>query len=318
LEDKLEEVIKMYDFRVYSKSRLRGALILETDEGCKIVKQTRSSAGRLGWEHGIKTHLKENGFCNVDAYRINVEGNISTPDAYGVRYTVSDWYKGEECNLNNKEQIAAAAENLAKLHLALDKFGGDMTYLPECSDITKTFEKHNNELRHIRNYLKKQTEKNEFEIKLIRVFEKYYEEAAQAVSKLNEIKVNAKKAIIHGAYTYHNIIMCDDIIATTSFDKCTYGARIMDIYYFIRKVMEKNDWESTYGETVLSGYAKINAIDKDEMAVLKIMLMYPEKFWKLASYYMNGKKTWISQKNIEKLDALEEQYLKRKSFIAEI
>ena len=58
MEDKLDGVIKMYDFKVLSKSRLRGALLLETDKGCKLVKQTKSSAGRLVWEHRVKTHLK--------------------------------------------------------------------------------------------------------------------------------------------------------------------------------------------------------------------------------------------------------------------
>ena len=57
---------------------------------------------------------------------------------------------------------------------------------------------------------------------------------------------------------------------------------------------------------------------KPEMRALKLLLLYPEKFWKLASYYMNSKKTWMSQKNLEKLDALEKQRLNRHKFIDEI
>ena len=321
MEDKLDGVIKMYDFKVLSKSRLRGALLLETDKGCKLVKQTKSSAGRLVWEHRVKTHLKNNGFCNVDAYCINVEGNISTPDIYGVRYTVSDWFKGRECDLHSKDEVSLAAKNLGKLHIALDNIECDDIVLPEQPDIIKSFEKHNNELKHIRNYLRKQKEKNEFEIKLMRAFSKYYDEAVDAVSRLQNLTIDEKKHIIHGSYTYHNIIMCEDesdVIATTIFDKCTCGARVMDIYYFIRKVMEKNDWDYEYGENVINSYSSVCKIDSDERVILKHLLMYPEKFWKLASYYMNSKKTWISQKNIEKLDALEEQYSKRLCFISEI
>lgn len=82
--------------------------------------------------------------------------------------------------------------------------------------------------------------------------------------------------------------------------------------------MEKNDWDDEYGKVVINAYNNVRKINDKEMRMLKLLLMYPEKFWKLASYYMNGKKTWISQKNIEKLDALEAQYSKRKSFIDEI
>lgn len=319
MEDKLDEVLQKYDFNVASKSRIRGAVLIDTDKGFKLVKETRSSAGRLVWENRVKNHLRNNGFKRIDAYCINNEGNISTPDMYGVRYTVSDWYIGNECNLNDVKQVYLASKNLGELHIKLDGFETDSDCMqPVQPEITARFEKHNVELKHIRNYLKNRNDRNEFEIRLLKAYPSFYAEAEEAVSKLGKVTGWNTYKVIHGSYTYHNLIMCQDGIATTVFDKSRYGPRLMDLYYFLRKVMEKNEWAFEYGMAVMSGYESYRRLEENEMRALKLLLLYPEKFWKLASYYMNSKKTWMSQKNLEKLDALEKQRLNRHKFIDEI
>ena len=42
-------------------------------------------------------------------------------------------------------------------------------------------------------------------------------------------KMIKEQTIIHGSYTYHNIIMCRDGVATTVFDKCAYGLQLIDL-----------------------------------------------------------------------------------------
>ena len=38
-----------------------------------------------------------------------------------------------------------------------------------------------------------------------------------------------------------------------------------------------------------------------EEKILKLMLAYPEKFWKVANQYYNNRKSWIPEKNMQKL-----------------
>lgn len=54
------------------------------------------------------------------------------------------------------------------------------------------------------------------------------------------------------------------------------------------------------------------------MEVLHALLLYPEKYWKLVNFYYNGKKTWISEKNYEKLEKIRAQEPDRQKFIAKI
>lgn len=319
MDSKLDEVLKNYDFEVTSKSRVRGAILMETNAGYKLLKETKASAGRLVWENSLKNHLRKKGFNMIDAYCLNKEGNISTPDVYGNRYTVSDWYIGNECNLRDIKEVYLAAENLSMLHLMLESYKPDNDFMkPVCPHISETLVKHNCELRRIKNYLRLKKDRNEFEVELLKAFYIFYPEAEKAMIDLANIRYISSEHIKHGAYTYHNIIMCKEGIATTAFEKSTYGPWLLDLYYFLRKVMEKNDWNYEYGMAVINGYESMRKLEEQEKNALKCLLLYPEKFWKLASYYMNGKKTWISQKNLEKLMAIEEQREVRHKFIDEI
>lgn len=326
MEDRLEEVLEKYDFTVKSRSRARGAVLLDTDQGCKIIKETRTSAGRLVWEHKVKSHLIESGLKRIDSFVINREGTISTQDSGGVRYVVRDWYSGEECNLKSINDVRLAGENLAKLHINMKGLASECDGACAATEnIALVFKKHNNELKHIRNYLRNRNDKNNFEIAIIRAFPHFFEQAEGAVNKLSEVYYNrllestiTDGDIFHGSYTYHNILMSSEGIVTTTFDKCSAGTQIMDLYYFLRKVMEKNEWNQEFGDAILGGYESVKTMSEDERQVLSTLLLYPEKFWKLASYYMNGKKTWFSQKNMDKLTSMCDQSDNRIRFIKQI
>ena len=404
MDDRYDEVLEKYDFSVSKMSRARGAMVLWTDKGIKLLCETHASAGRLVWENKVKNHLKENGFERIDTFVINMDQTISTLSRNGVRYLVKDWFNGRECDLCNLSEVRLAASNLARLHISLQKArfeagenigseragasagkgadasagkgagasagkgadastgkgadasagkgaGASASAGTDASagkgagtsagkgtdeggseradasavegtaatkeDTLAIFVKHNRELNHIRNYLKGKKFRNEFESRLLSAYPALYGQANESVEGIKNISLGEVN-IIHGSYTYHNVIMCEDGIATTSFDKCTYGYKLMDLYYFLRKTMEKNDWKEPYGMAVLEGYDEVYTLENYEKQALACLLAYPEKFWKLASHYMNGKKTWLSVKNMEKLELILAQMEARQDFIAKI
>ena len=56
-------------------------------------------------------------------------------------------------------------------------------------------------------------------------------------------------------------------------------------------------------------------IDKDDLKLLYVLLLYPEKFWKITNFYYNGKKSWVPQRNIQKLIGIQEQMEMKKQFL---
>ena len=200
-------------------------------------------------------------------------------------------------------------------------------------DLYKMFEKRNREIRRVRSYIWNKKQKNDFERLFLNYYEDFYEEGIMAVDILK--KTNYKKLlseaieerrVCHGKYTYHNIIMLknktegptafDRGIGTTNFNRAYVGIQMSDLYQFIRKVMEKNDWNIDYGMSIIKEYKAIKDISKDELEVLYLLLLFPEKFWKVTNYYFNSNKSWLSRRNIQKLKKVGEQQGKRKEFLA--
>ena len=91
---------------------------------------------------------------------------------------------------------------------------------------------------------------------------------------------------------------------------------IMDYTYqdrgnMFRKTIVRNRLQNI----MLEHYDKICPITKEEHNILMVMLEFPEKFWKVVNQYYNGNKSWIPDKNIEKLNTVYTQQQKKEAFI---
>ena len=113
--------------------------------------------------------------------------------------------------------------------------------------------------------------------------------------------------------------MFDDREAVpVNFERAVVDVQITDFYDFLRKVMEKHNWDVELGNRMISEYDKVRNISGEEHRILKVMLMYPEKFWKIVNQYYNGNKSWIPDKNMGKLDVVLNQEDRKEKFVAGI
>lgn len=326
MEDRHEEVLKQYNFKVYNTYRGRGALILDTNQGVKLYKSFEGNKNRLIFENDIKNHLVNQGYKNVDRAIPNINGEFITTDTAGGEFVVKEWFLGEECNLRDMNNIAVASENLGKLHKLLQQVPLKQDGIHyDAHNLLEVFEKHNRELKRVKSYIRDKNQKNEFEVCILNAFDEFYQQAEEATQMLkessySEMNQNAQeqKMICHGNYTYHNIIFTKTGICTTNFDKAEIGIQISDLYFFLRKAMEKNDWKLSVGDTIVNNYNKHYTIDQNYYKLLYVCALYPEKYWKIANYYYNNKKSWISIRNIQKLVGIREQSEQKRLFLQEL
>lgn len=352
MEDRNLELLRQYNIKIYNTYRIRGAYIVETDKGLKLLKSLESSKSRVEFENALLEYLTVQNYPYVDLYMKNSAGEIITEDGAGNRFVLKNWFPGEECNLRNEADIADAATNLAFLHFMLREvpLTKEQVEYNTYSDLIEVFDKRNRELKRVRSYIREKRKKNEFEICYLNCYDEFYEQSQQAA----EILANSNyadlmqeaidhKYICHGNYTYHNIIMINanqlgysnwkpsyqteylsaaglrekvnGNMATANFDKSCIGVQILDLYQYLRKVMEKNNWDVDLGSMILDTYNQVLPIDKDEIKLLYVLLLYPEKFWKITNFYYNGKKSWVPQRNIQKLIGIQEQKEKKKKFM---
>ena len=115
-------------------------------------------------------------------------------------------------------------------------------------------------------------------------------------------KAGEEGLLCHGEYNQHNVLLCKNQAAVTNFDHFSFDMQISDLYCFMRKILEKYNWDVFLARRMLEQYDKIRPISSEEWENLQIRFTYPEKYWKLANYYFSHNKAWISGKNTEKLE----------------
>lgn len=354
MEDRSQEAIKKYQLKVYNIFRARGAFLLETDCGLKLFKCFEGTVNRALFEHKVKEQLLLHGYAHTDIFVKTAEDEIISEDSAGCQYIMKNWFWGEECNLKELSQIEAASANLARLHNILKDvdFTKEQQEHNIAPDLMDTFDKRNRELKRVKAYIREKRQKNEFELSYLNYYDTFYEQGLMAAKLLSDSTYQSlmeeavkERRVCHGNYTYHNIIMLrskaealtkayvppgwvnrqplsvtelnrtESYIATTNFEKAYIGLQIFDLYQFIRKVMEKNDWDILYGSNIIESYDQIRAISREELKVLYLLLLYPEKFWKVTNFYYNGKKSWVSGRNTQKLNMIGEQNEKKEMFL---
>lgn len=357
MEDRSQEALKKYHLKIYNIYRARGAFLLETDCGLKLYKCFEGSKNRALFENKVKEHLSLYGYPNTDVFVRTIDEDIISEDSAGCQYIMKNWFWGEECNLKELSQIEAAAANLARLHCVLRnvEFTNEQLEHNISPDLVETFDKRNRELKRVKTYIRDKRQKNEFELLYLNYYDSFYEQGLAALDRLLESSYAAlleaaikERNVCHGNYTYHNIIMMKNkteaitktyvppgwvnkqplcvaeiapgggAIATTNFEKSYIGLQISDLYQFIRKVMEKNDWDIFYGSNIIEAYDRVKSISKQELNILYLLLLYPEKFWKITNFYYNGKKSWVSGRNIQKLNTIGEQNSKKEIFLRKL
>ena len=192
--------------------------------------------------------------------------------------------------------------------------------------VADTLSRHTREMKRVYNYIRNKKKRNDMEIHLLNQFRHFYEQAETAGEMLSEIDSRSMERdaaeqgrVCHGSYNYHNVLFMEKRqIATVNFGHCYYGLQLMDFYGFLRKLMEKNNWEKRRGIRAIEAYRQKCEWSGEEAKLLFILLLFPEKFWKQMNFYYNGKKAWMSMKNFDKLKKIEAQELARRKFLIEV
>ena len=82
-------------------------------------------------------------------------------------------------------------------------------------------------------------------------------------------------------------------------------------------MLEKNHWKGELGKALLESYSHVRDIDEAEVRLLGAMLLFPEKFCKLCNHYSNSRKSWICDRDVEKLELLIAQTEERELYLWE-
>lgn len=319
-----DSVLEQYDMTVDSTRKTRGAVLCDTEKGLFILKEIFVSQARLPALFELYEYFSARENIRTDYPVKNKEGDYISLSQTGNKYVMRVWPPGKECSVYSTAEVLKAAGNLAKLHLLMQKKLENNVAVS--AHMEQEYLRHNRELKKVRKFVRGVSPKGEFEFAFLKHFDKMYDLASTAAEMIGESGYEElyRESIdgchmIHGEYNYHNILVLHndtDGLSTINFDRFKKGVQVEDLYYFLRKVMEKHGWKERLGDSILNAYSAIRPLRERELEYMKLRLVYPEKFWKIADFYYRSNKAWISVKNIEKMNMAIRQTEEKERFLS--
>lgn len=319
--NRVNQVLEQYPFMVKQMYKGRESLICETDMGLKILKQYKGSEARADFLYKALQFVMENGLERIDCIVKTKEGKSIAIDVDETVYVVRDWYEGHECDTKNRDDILRSIRYLGELHKILRNFTGEIPeFLKVKPDsLLAEYQKHSRELKKVRNYIGGKRKKNDFEMEFVRSYHAFIEQALMVIEAQKKELKNGQDTnlygICHGDFNQHNILFSKRGTAILNFEKALYDVQIGDLSNFMRKILEKHNWNLRLGMDMLDAYDKVRLMEVGEMRQLYIRLAYPEKFWKISNHYYNSSKAWVCGRNLEKLNKEITQNEARKRFL---
>ena len=297
------EVLEQYHIEVGSTRKIRGAFFCDTDQGGLLLKEASYSIQRAPSVYMLCKQLEEKGVTLVDTIVPTKTGAFLCVQGDGRKYVLKKWFRGSECAVKNERDIILAVRNLASLHAQM--YWREVCEISEQKvlkpplghDLTDEYRRHNQEFGKIRKFIRSQSTKQEFECIYLKNYEAMYRCAEHVSEQLERSAYDnlykesiQSKALTHGDYNYHNVLMTPEGVATVNFESFRMDIQVSDLYNFLRKVMEKQRWRPELGSKILDAYQEVRPLSDHELEYIAIRLAYPEKFWKIANtYYLSNK-----------------------------
>lgn len=319
-----EEILEQYELEIRSFSKGRGAFICDTDKGTALLCEFKGSLERAEFLYEILQFLSEQGFAAETIIPTKENGILAKDETEQTSYLLKNWYTGRECDVRSRDDILAAVKKLAGFHNLVRCYEKKVPDFmkAEKNRLFTEYERHNRELNKVKNYIRNKHKKNEFEMMFMKMYEEYITQAKEITAQLKEHHDKTEKqeeehmfGLCHGDYNQHNIVLCQGEWTLLNFEQMSYDIMVSDLANFIRKILEKYNWNTGLGIEMITTYDKIRKLTPEESKELYFRLAYPKKYWKIANHYYNSRKSWISGRDIEKLEKVMEQEEQRQQFL---
>lgn len=327
MDTKTLSVLEQYDLDISQVRKGRGGFIIETKQGNYFFRDYKGNTQKLSLIYEIQDLIKNE--MPTDTILKTKEDTLYAKDTEENNYIVKELMNGRECNYKNEEDVLNTFSYMAKLHLTLENAyqtylkNEENTYKLTYHSYFEELQKHTKECRHIRKYLVHQKNKTEFERILLQYFDIFMDEADlvnEKIKQLQEKKAQKKQRtwLYHGDFQYHNIVFFKNTIASINYEHLGLGSGSRDFCYLFRKINEKNNWDISFAEKILTSYLSVYNPTEEEWNSIILSLAYPVKFWKIVNFYYNNRKSWISGRNLDKLNVLLSQELQKQKLLDEL
>lgn len=308
------DILKSYGLSEETVTKGRGVYLCKEHTPPLALVPFYGSKERGEFLRNVLLYCESQGY-QVERIQMTNEGEAVAKDVSGGRYILKEYVDGVECNVRRELDLYQAMEALARLHNLLVGYQGEIPPNLIAAQIpcATMYEKRYRQLIRTRNYLVKKKHKSEFERLFYNKSTEFLKQAQTATEQMNAL-APLGGMLCHGDFNQHQVLFGREPVII-NLERLSFEHSLYDFAPFYRKMLEKTDWDENIGIKMLESYMAFRPLGQLEKQYLYHILLFPEKFWKLANHYANARKTWLGKKEEEKLFALVEQEPKRLAFL---
>ena len=300
MEDLNINVVRGFGIKHKYITKEKSAYICHTDLGKKIIRKVTLDANQILFQHELKKHLHDNGFCHLDMYVLSAQ-NKPYFEWNQEKYTMTDQIQGKQADFQNKEDFKKVLIGTAQFHKLSENFLYEGQTVSKNDRIHESFDRKIKELALIKKRLRKYTSLSDFDVIFIKHYDYYM-----------ELMVRAKDMLAHSAYDQlvaeakrkntvcHNVLKEENILFNSKgemvlshFNDISVDPHIIDLAELIKRYVKILPEDHLSLGEMIEIYSRIQPVSDAELAVLEALLLFPSKFLKICSQYYSKKRSWI-------------------------
>ena len=295
------ELTSQYDLNIKRYQYVRSNYYLETNKGKFALRKVDLTKEQIGFSYEVDTHLSRCNFNNISSIYATKK---KMPYAIlGDEVYIMQAYKPcEETDFKDYGDLKGIIVALADFHKVAINISSKIRE-PEKVKIRNIYEYYMK--RQAENHKLKKTilalkQKSNFELMFLEDCEAYRSLEEIALSSIDESlarrliqNVIDTKSVGHRDFTYHTVGKTEaEEYIISQIDVCNYDIQILDLAQILSKIMQKNEWDKGLLFNLIKEYDNKRTLSKDEMRLLKFMMIYPEKYNSICFKYMSSKRRW--------------------------
>ena len=324
MQDVEKAIKENFEIDIKSICNYKDMYIITAQQGeKKLAKLSNLKADRISFIAEVKEHLIRNGFTNIDRNIPAIQGGFSANIGELCLY-ITDYIEGRELNLESNIETSASASMLASMHKASYGFriSESISARSELGKLPLCLQKRLDEIKKLRKAAQKGRMKFDHMIcESTDYFLKTGELALDLLADSEYIILSDKAAqdgvISHHDFNHHNIYVNDDAMYVVNFEYCCFDLKVYDLVNLLRRKMRKCNWDIKEAVNIIEEYSKIETISKEELEIMKIMLLFPQKFWMVINKYYNSKRSWSEKSFVTRLQEVIDEVEPHSKFMSE-
>lgn len=313
-----------YEIKVNSIEKVKGTYKVNAEEGGYCVKVIKYQFPHFYFILSAIQHLQIRGFETIPEILTTKSGEYFI-DFFGKYAYLTKWIPARISNYDNPLELALATEKLGELHKCSEGFVLDSNMKPRVGWFSwiNVFKTRRDEILDFKHRISQKAYKSRFDLIFLECLQEEVERAERSIDGLEKSNYRKimekdvlKRGFCHHDYANHNILIDDsNKINIIDFDYCILDSHIHDLSSIMIRSMKNGKWDIRKGEYILKNYSLSNNVTREELALMKEFIRFPQGFWQLGIQMYWEQQPWDENNFLSRINKYIEDRDERESFV---